>query len=76
MFEALEERDIEVVIKPKRNSVPGLGSSARGRAVREFQELGYVDWAVEKGYGRRWAVETAFSTIKLPLINRSIIEWE
>ena len=52
------------MIKHRRNSVLGPGSSARGRAVREFQELGYEGWAVEKGYGRRWAVETAFSTFK------------
>ena len=32
--------------------------------MREFQELGYEAWAREKGYGRRWAVETAFSTFK------------
>ena len=64
VFEALEEWGIEAVIKPRRNSVPGLGSSARGRAVWEFQELGYEGGAVEKGYGRRWAAETAFSTFK------------
>ncbi len=64
VFEEMEERGIEAAIKPRRNSVPGPGSSARGRAVREFQELGYEGWAMEKGYGRRWAVETAFSTFK------------
>ena len=64
VFEALEARGIEPVIKPRRNSVLGTGSSAKGRAVREFQELGYEGWAEEKGYGRRWAVETAFSTFK------------
>ena len=64
VFEELEERGIEAVVKPRRNSVVGPGSSARGRAVREFQELGYEGWAQEKGYGRRWAVETAFSTFK------------
>ncbi len=64
VFEALEERGIEAVVKPRRNSVPSTRSSARGRAVREFQELGYEAWAEEKGYGRRWAVETAFSTFK------------
>ena len=42
----------------------GTGSAARKRAVREFQGLGYEGWAQEKGYGRRWAVETAFSTFK------------
>jgi hypothetical protein len=64
VFEELEERGIEAVIKPRRNSRPDTRSPARGRVVREFQELGYEGWAVEKGYGRRWAVETAFSTFK------------
>ena len=64
VFEELEERGIEAVIKPRRNSVPGTASLARGRVVKEFQELRYEAWAEEKGYGRRWAVETAFSTFK------------
>jgi len=64
VYEALEERGIEAVVKPRRNSVLGTGSSARGRAVEEFLGLGYEAWAGEKGYGRRWAVETAFSTFK------------
>ncbi len=59
VFEELEERGIEAVIKPRRNSRPDTRSPAWGRVVREFQELGYEGWAVEKGYGRRWAVETA-----------------
>ena len=59
VFEELGGRGIEAVVKPRRNSVPGPRSSARGRAVREFLGLGYEGWAVEKGYGRRWAVETA-----------------
>jgi transposase len=72
VFEEMEERGIEAVIKPRRNSVPGLGSSARGRAVREFLELGYEGWAMEKGYGRRWAAETAFSTFKRRLGEHSL----
>ncbi len=64
VFEALEERGIEAVVTPRRIRGPGTRSAARGRAVREFQELGYEGWAREKGYGRRWAVETAFSTFK------------
>ena len=64
VFEALEARGIEAVITPRRGSRPGTRSPARGRAVEEFLGLGYDGWAVEKGYGRRWAVETAFSTFK------------
>jgi hypothetical protein len=26
--------------------------------------LGHQEWAEEKGYGRRWSVETAYSTFK------------
>ena len=52
------------MIKLRRNSVPDIGSSARGRAVREFQGLCYKGWAREKGCSRRWVVETAFSTFK------------
>jgi hypothetical protein len=48
---------------------PGLVKEANEKRriacwLREFQELGYEGWAGEKGYGRRWAVETAFSTFK------------
>jgi hypothetical protein len=64
VLEELEARGIEAVVKPRRNSVPGTKSSARGRAVWKFQELGYEAWAREKGYGRRWMAETVFSTFK------------
>jgi len=64
VFEMLEARGIEAVVKPRRNSVSGTGSSARKRAVEEFLGLGYEGWAGEKGHGRRWAAETAFSTFK------------
>ena len=64
VFEELEERGIKAVVKPRRGSRPDTRSPARGRAVRLFQELRYEGWAEEKGYGRRWAVETAFSTFK------------
>ena len=64
VFEVLEARGIEAVIKPRRNSVSSTRSSTRGRAVWEFLGLGYDGWAVEKGYGRLWMAETAFSTFK------------
>lgn len=64
IFEALEARGIEPAIKPRRNSRPDTRSPARRRAVEEFLDLGYEAWAEEKGYGRRWMAETAFSTFK------------
>jgi hypothetical protein len=64
VYEALEAQGIEAVIKPRRNSRPAAGSSARGRAVEEFLDLGYEAWACERGYGMRWMVETAYSTFK------------
>ena len=64
VYEMLEARGIETVIKPRRNSRLDTASPARGRAVRQFRQLGYEAWARERGYGRRWVVETAFSTFK------------
>ena len=64
VYEALEAMGVEAVIKPRRNSVPGAASSARGRVVEMFLGLGYEVWACEKGYGDRWMVETAYSTFK------------
>ena len=64
VFEALEAQGIEPVIKPRKNSVLGTASTARGRVVEEFHGLGYEAWACEKGYGERWMVETAYSTFK------------
>ncbi len=53
VFEALEERGIEAVIKPRRNGVSSSRSAARRRTVRAFQELGYESWDREKkGYAR------------------------
>ena len=41
VFEELEERGIEAVIKPRRNSVPGPGSSARGGRMLYLFLLNY-----------------------------------
>jgi hypothetical protein len=32
--------------------------------VELYRRLGNRDWAKSTGYGRRWAVETAYSTFK------------
>ena len=40
------------------------GPPARRLAVGRVRELGYDAWAKLTGYGRRWAVETVYSTFK------------
>lgn len=50
--------------RARRNSRLDTPSPARRIAVRQYRSLGYDGWARLKGYGRRWMVETAFSTFK------------
>ena len=52
------------MVKPRGNARSDTGSLSRGVAVGMIRELGYGMWAEFSGYGRRWAVETAFSTFK------------
>jgi hypothetical protein len=64
VYELLERKGIEAVIKPRRNSRSDTPSGARRRTVTEYKRLGYRRWADSKGYGKRWSVETAYSTFK------------
>jgi hypothetical protein len=64
VYEFLENRGIEAVVKPRRNARLGTGPPARRLAVGRVRELGYEAWARFTGYGRRWAVETAYSSFK------------
>ena len=64
VYRLLEGRDIEPVIKPRRNSRLDVGPPLRRRAVELCRDLGYEAWARLTGYGQRWAVETAYSTFK------------
>jgi IS5 family transposase len=64
VYRLLEARGIEPVVKPRRNSRLDAGPPSRRRAVELCRELGYEAWARLTGYGRRWAVETAYSTFK------------
>ena len=64
VYELLERKGIESVIKPRGNSRLDTPSPARRRAVTEYKRLGYRRWADLKGYGKRWSVETAYSTFK------------
>jgi hypothetical protein len=53
-----------VTVKPKRNSSPGSGSPERRRTIKLYRCLGHGGLAGLTGYGRRWAVDTAYSTFK------------
>jgi IS5 family transposase len=64
LYELLERRGIMAVIKPKGNARSDTGSLSRSMAVGMIRELGYATWAEMVGYGRRWCVETAYSTFK------------
>lgn len=67
IYELLEPKGIEAAIKPRRNSRLDTPSEARGRNVSLYRRLGHQEWAKTKGYGRRWSVETAYSTFKRAL---------
>jgi hypothetical protein len=60
----LESRGIEAVIKLRRNSRLDTRCPGRRLAVGWVRELGCDAWARLTGYGRRWAVETAYSSFK------------
>jgi len=64
VYETLEQRGIEAVIKPRRNSRTDTPSEPRREAVSQYKRLGHERWAKLKGYRRRWSVETAYSTFK------------
>jgi IS5 family transposase len=64
VYEEMERRGIEAVIKPRRNARSDAGPPERCVAVGQVRELGYGTWAELVGYGRRWVVETAYSTFK------------
>ena len=64
IYELLESKGIEAVIKPRRNSRLDTPSEPRRRAVTLYKRLGHRRWADLKGYGKRWSVETAYSTFK------------
>ena len=51
-------------IKIRGNAVVGKEESARSMAVLEYQNMGYKGWRQMHQYGRRWAVEGLFSSIK------------
>ena len=53
-----------MTVKPRGNGRMDRGHPGRRRAVELVRKLGYEGWVELVGYGRRWAVETAYSTFK------------
>ena len=64
VYDLLEGLGVEAVVKPKRNARSDTGPSIRSRSVGMIRELGYSTWQEFTGYGRRWAVETVYSSFK------------
>jgi len=64
VYDELERRGIEAVVKPRANARTDTGPPSRGSAVGMILELGHATWSEFVGYGRRWAAETAYSTFK------------
>ena len=64
LYGFLESRVIEPVVKPRRNSRLDMRCPMRRRVVDQVRRLGYDGWARLTCYGRRWAVETAYSAFK------------
>jgi len=64
IYEHLRSRGIEAAVKPRRSSRLDTPAEARRTAVRLYKRLGHRRWVRLKGYGRRWSVETAYSTFK------------
>jgi len=64
VYRLLEQKGIEAVIKPRKNSRLDTPSEPRRRAVTLYKRLGDKQWTKLKGYGKRWSVETAYSTFK------------
>ena len=67
VYELLESKGIDAVVKPRRNSRLDTPSEPRRKAVTTYKSLGHRRWAKLKEYGKRWSVETAYSTFKRAL---------
>lgn len=64
-FEFMKSKGVDCPgIKIRENAVVGKEVSARSMAVLEYKKLGYKGWKQMHQYGRRWAVEGLFSSIK------------
>jgi len=64
-FDFMKEKGVDCPgIKIRENAVVGNEPSPRSNAVLEFKKNGYEGWKQMHQYGRRWAVEGYFSSVK------------
>jgi len=64
-FDFLKEKGVDCPgIKIRENAVVSNESTPRSNAVLEYKKNGYKGWKQMHQYGRRWAVEGYFSSIK------------
>jgi hypothetical protein len=64
-FNHLRDKGIRPIIKTRANSsTKARGSPLRVKVAREMREIGYCGWKDKNRYGRRWAAETTFSSVK------------
>lgn len=64
IFSYLDDKNIIPAIKVKKNSIPNArGCYPRKKAVI-LQMADYSKWAASVSYGKRWIVESVFSSIK------------
>ena len=56
----LRRMGIRPIIKPRANARTDRGPPERRTSAAILRTFGEKGWSVFMGYGRRWAVETAF----------------
>ncbi|KXA98022.1 hypothetical protein AKJ40_04980 [candidate division MSBL1 archaeon SCGC-AAA259M10] len=64
MFKLLEEKGVDPPPGVKLRKDANTGLSPRGKAAKQFHDLGYEEWKEEHDYGKRWSVEGLFSAVK------------
>jgi len=65
---SLENTGVKHVSPPRKNSrvrrKPPPETAARNQRVREWKNLGKKKWKKKNGYGKRWMIETVYSSWK------------
>ena len=64
-FNFMKEKGVDCPgIKIRENAIVGEEQSPRSNAVLDYLKNGYKGWKQKHQYGRRWAVEGCFSSVK------------